>query len=237
MPSTAKAWVLGVVVLGMVGGVAPFLLGRKIGTFRGSADDGGSKTSETPTGPCSAARSREAALLKKAGRCELDADCRLYPCKCFAIGRTAAADELMVLDEWLLRKCGEPLTSTYCGDALPCGDARPVCVHGTCEARKARPPPRDPRAPHELTKAEVVEGMRMIEPSVDDCYDRFKTPGVARTEFTIEKDGTVSSARVTNELLAGTATGRCVERAAEQAKFGASVGLKVAYPFRLGSRP
>jgi predicted Zn finger-like uncharacterized protein len=83
-----------------------------------------------------------------------------------------------------------------------------------------------------LARGAVVTGMNAIKPKVQDCYNQFKVPGMATFNFTIAKNGKVSSSTVTGKF-AGTPTGACVEKAIKTATFPPSDGLSASYAFPL----
>jgi hypothetical protein len=83
-----------------------------------------------------------------------------------------------------------------------------------------------------LARGAVVSGMNAVKPKVQECYNQFKVPGMATFNFTIGKNGKVSSSTVTGKF-AGTPTGACVEKAIKAATFPPSDGLSASYAFPL----
>ena len=81
-----------------------------------------------------------------------------------------------------------------------------------------------------LARGAVVSGMNAVKPKVQECYNQFKVPGMATFNFTIGKNGKVSSSTVTGKF-AGTPTGACVEKAIKTATFPPSDGLSASYAF------
>lgn len=89
--------------------------------------------------------------------------------------------------------------------------------------------------PTELADAEVKKGMGGIKARVQDCYARYKVPGMVKVKTTIEPDGGVSSAVAVDDKFANTETGQCVADAVQLAKFKKWSGAQrvVTYPFVL----
>jgi hypothetical protein len=86
----------------------------------------------------------------------------------------------------------------------------------------------------QLTKVDIVEGMRAIKPRTQCCYQAFRVPGLANAWTKINGDGNVIETHVSGSL-AGTPSGRCVEGAVKQALFPPFPGPPqvIIYPFML----
>jgi hypothetical protein len=78
------------------------------------------------------------------------------------------------------------------------------------------------------------EGMRPIKARVQECYERFKVPGMVTVTLTIAPSGRVSSVTAIGRF-AGTATGACVANIVKGATFRPFNGppVTMTYPFVL----
>ena len=72
--------------------------------------------------------------------------------------------------------------------------------------------------PETLDKSDIDAGMRSVAGDVRRCKSGYGPSGAFTVELTVGADGTVTGASV-SPLLAGTATGACVERAVRAARF------------------
>lgn len=93
-------------------------------------------------------------------------------------------------------------------------DQRPT----TSARAAARPTPPESALPETLSKAELQEGMRKVQPLVQACHDRHRVAGLAAVRVSIAASGQVRSATVKGPL-AGTPTAACIERAVRSAVF------------------
>jgi hypothetical protein len=101
---------------------------------------------------------------------------------------------------------------------------------GTSAADKAKPEV----LPAELTKAQVVAGMKPAVVEAKKCQAKFGKSGDAKVKVVIGGDGTVHSVEQTGDF-AGTETGQCIEDAIKTATFPKSKKQKttVSYPIPL----
>jgi hypothetical protein len=95
-------------------------------------------------------------------------------------------------------------------------------------------PAGDPNLPLQLSRGEIVAGMRAVSGRVHACFDAYKEPGTAMVSVQIVGDGSVRSATVLGKL-AGTQTAQCLTRAVESASFRKFSGspMSISYPFIL----
>lgn len=93
---------------------------------------------------------------------------------------------------------------------------------------------RNSNLPPQLSRAQIVSGMRSVMTRVQACYDRYKVPGLAEVRLKIENNGRVKSALVKG-LFAGTPTGSCVQSAVMAARFPEfqTSSMSITYPFML----
>lgn len=105
---------------------------------------------------------------------------------------------------------------------------------GSAAARPSRSSAPDPSLPETLGHSQIQSGMRRIKGHVQNCYDRFKVPGLANVQVTIEQSGRVSTTRVKG-IFSGTPTGACVQAAVRRARFQKFRGKPITftYPFVL----
>lgn len=86
----------------------------------------------------------------------------------------------------------------------------------------------------QLTKVDIIEGMKAIKPRVMCCYQAFRVPGLANVSIKIDRNGDLISAAVSGSF-SKTPTGSCVEGAAKLAQFPPFPGppMTINYPFLL----
>lgn len=94
--------------------------------------------------------------------------------------------------------------------------------------------PVDKNLPQQLSRSQIVGGMRSVKAGVQRCYDRFKVPGLANVKLKIGNAGRVKDAEVKGRF-AGTPTGACVKRAVKKARFPKFQisSMSITYPFML----
>lgn len=92
----------------------------------------------------------------------------------------------------------------------------------------------DANLPDQLSRTDVLNGMRSVQSRVSACYQRYHVPGTAMVNLVIAKTGHVSEASV-GGALANTPTGDCVSSAVKAARFSRFSGasMRVQYPFIL----
>ena len=78
------------------------------------------------------------------------------------------------------------------------------------------------RAPA-LDRAALIEGMRAIQPRVNDCYRVYQERGVANLRIDVGNGGKVKSVTVSGPL-ARTASAGCVKAAVKTARFRGGSG-------------
>lgn len=99
---------------------------------------------------------------------------------------------------------------------------------GRARAR-VEPPPPVPVVETPLTGAEVVDGFRAIERTVQECRPAGARPDPISVHAAIAKDGKVSTVVLRGQFAAATAS--CIENAVKGARFRASSGLAADYVF------
>jgi len=100
-------------------------------------------------------------------------------------------------------------------------DARPA------ESQDVRPAKR-------LSRGQVVAAMRTARARVQECFDKYRVPGMAHVTLTIGADGQVKAAEI-HGIFAGTASGACVQAAVRATTFPRFEGppRTFDYPFIL----
>jgi hypothetical protein len=96
-----------------------------------------------------------------------------------------------------------------------------------------KPAPCKPSEPpiEQLGKCDIVAGMGAVKLRVQECYERYRVPGLANVSMTIVRSGTVSRVSVMGPL-SGTPTGSCIESVVSTAKFAEFTGHEqsINYP-------
>ena len=110
-----------------------------------------------------------------------------------------------------------------------------LCSCGTCGREVRKPgeryyePPPVPVPPTPLTGAEVVDGFRGVERTVQECRSANARRDPISVHAAIAKDGKVAAVTVKGQLAPPTTA--CVENAVKGAHFRASSGLAADYVF------
>jgi hypothetical protein len=101
-----------------------------------------------------------------------------------------------------------------------------------CRAVAAEPAPGAPVA--QLTPAIVSDAMKDVVAAAKDCFEKLGVAGKAKLKLTITGDGYISRYEQQGDF-AGTATGTCIDKALEKARFPASGKPKttISYPINL----
>lgn len=89
-------------------------------------------------------------------------------------------------------------------------------------------------ARYTLSRAQIQGGMRAVKPRVQECFDRYKVPGMANVQVKIMPSGLVGKAKTVG-MFTGTPTGNCVQAAVREARFPAFDGapITITYPYVL----
>jgi hypothetical protein len=82
-----------------------------------------------------------------------------------------------------------------------------------------------------LVADDIQQGVRGVKHLLQQCFDRYKVPGMVQISVTITPSGTVARA-VTRGRFEGTDTGDCAAAAISQAQFKAFDGqpFTITYP-------
>ena len=88
--------------------------------------------------------------------------------------------------------------------------------------------------PERLTRSQILAVMNRTRDRVRSCHERYKVPGLARVQITIQRNGRISSVRVRG-VFADTPSGACVARAVRTARFPRFLGapINITFPFIL----
>lgn len=113
---------------------------------------------------------------------------------------------------------------------------------GTARADASTPPRADPPRAHRgrrtpslsdgLTASQIVGVMQTLRPEVDRCFEAHDRADLVILQLVIASTGVVSSAHV-NGALEDTATGVCIELAANDLVFPTFTGppRRISFPF------
>ena len=114
--------------------------------------------------------------------------------------------------------------------AIPVASAKPDSGNRAREDRKRRASPPQPALPEELTRDQVIAGMRKITPAVNACFGDAR--GKVTASFSvIGKTGRIVGARVTGGKA--KKINSCIARNLYRARFPkfAKARIKISYPF------
>ena len=101
-----------------------------------------------------------------------------------------------------------------------------------CRAVAAEPAPGP--AVEALTPALITDAMKPVVDASKACFEKYGVAGKAKLKITVAGDGTISRYEQQGDF-AGTATGTCIDKALEKARFPASAKAKttISYPINL----
>jgi hypothetical protein len=85
----------------------------------------------------------------------------------------------------------------------------------------------------ELTKEQVLAGLKPALAEAKACYDQFNEPGDAKVKVTISGDGVVIALEQSGDFV-GKPTGECIEKAINKATFPKSKKAKTTISYPIG---
>lgn len=86
----------------------------------------------------------------------------------------------------------------------------------------------------QLTPAMITEAMKPVVEASQKCFEKFSVAGTAKLKITVANDGTVARYEQQGDF-ANTATGTCIDKAMDKARFPASQKPKttISFPIKL----